>query len=71
MHVLIVEDDAAPGQFLDCGLKLDGHQVTLVTDGESALSSAEEIRPELILLDMGLALKDGLQVLTELSDRFR
>ncbi len=37
MNVLIVEDDAALGHFLDQGLKLDGHDVSLVTDGEAAL----------------------------------
>ncbi len=37
MNVLIVEDDAALGHFLEQGLKLDGHDVSLVTDGEVRL----------------------------------
>ncbi|MDP9052621.1 MAG: response regulator transcription factor [Acidobacteriota bacterium] len=71
MHVLIVEDDAALCRFLDRGLKLDGHRVTLVADGESALWRAEQLRPELMILDLGLPLKDGMEVLTEMGDRFR
>jgi DNA-binding response OmpR family regulator len=71
MHVLIVEDDSALGEFLDRGLKLDGHQVALVTDGEAALESAEKLRPELMILDLGLPLKDGIEVLTEMGERFR
>jgi DNA-binding response OmpR family regulator len=71
MHVLIVEDDIALGQFLDRGLKFDGHDVALVADGEAALESVENLRPELMILDLGLPLKDGLEVLTEMGERFR
>lgn len=71
MHVLIVEDDAALGEFLDRGLKLDGHRVALVTDGETALAKAEVLRPDLMILDLGLPLKDGLEVLAEMADRLQ
>ena len=37
MQVLIVEDDAALGLFLQKGLKLEGHEVSWVGDGEAAL----------------------------------
>ncbi len=40
MHVLIVEDDSTLGKYLGCGLELEGHQVTLVGDGKSALAFA-------------------------------
>jgi DNA-binding response OmpR family regulator len=71
MHVLIVEDDFALGEFLDRGLKFDGHDVALVADGEAALEFVEKLRPELMILDLGLPLKDGLEVLMEMGDRFR
>ena len=71
MHVLIVEDDSALGHFLGRGLTLDGHEVSLVADGEAALEFAERLRPELMILDLGLPLKDGLEVLTEMGERFR
>ena len=71
MHGLIVEDDFALGEFLDRGLKFDGHQVALAADGEAALESLEKLRPELMILDLGLPLKGGLEVLTEMGDRFR
>ena len=37
MRVLVVEDDRALGLFLQKGLKLEGHDVDWVGDGESAL----------------------------------
>ena len=71
MHVLIVEDDSALGHFLGRGLRLDGHEVAWVGDGEGALESAEKLRPELMILDLGLPQKDGMEVLTEMGERFR
>ena len=63
MRVLIVEDDVALGLFLAKGLKLEGHEVELATDGQSGLDLALERRPDLMLLDLSLPQKDGIQVL--------
>ena len=70
MQVLIVEDDAALGLFLQKGLKLEGHDVTWVGDGEAALVHAEQFHPDLIVLDLSLPRKDGTEVLAELRGRF-
>ena len=70
MRVLIVEDDAALGLFLQKGLKLEGHDVTWVGDGEAGLRYAEEHRPDLMVLDLSLPRKDGTEVLEELHGRF-
>jgi DNA-binding response OmpR family regulator len=70
MRVLIVEDDAALGLFLQKGLKLEGHEVAWVGDGEAALVYVEEHRPDLIVLDLSLPRKDGTEVLAELGGRF-
>src|SRR6266478_5216093 len=63
MRVLIVEDDAALGLFLQKGLKLEGHEVSWVGDGEAALVHAAEHRPDLIVLDLSLPRKDETAVL--------
>jgi len=70
MLVLIVEDDAALLHFLDQGLRLDGHEVHLATDGEAALKAVEKVRPEAMILDLGLPRKDGIEVLAEMHERF-
>lgn len=70
MRVLIVEDDAALGMFLQKGLKLEGHAVEWVGDGEAGLRHAEEHRPDLIVLDLSLPRKDGTEVLAEMRGRF-
>jgi len=71
MNVLIVEDDAALGHFLDQGLRLDGHDVSLVSDGEAALESVAKLRPELMVLDLGLPRMDGIEVLAEMQEHYR
>jgi RNA polymerase sigma factor for flagellar operon FliA len=71
MRVLIVEDDAALGLFLQKGLKLEGHEVDWVGDGEAALEYAVEHRPDLIVLDLSLPKKDGTEVLAEMNAQFR
>src|SRR5260370_41218655 len=70
MRVLIVEDDAALGLFLQKGLKLEGHDVDWVGDGETGLQYAEEHRPDLIVLDLSLPRKDGTEVLEAMRGRF-
>ncbi|MCU1225793.1 MAG: DNA-binding response regulator [Edaphobacter sp.] len=70
MRVLIIEDDAALGLFLQKGLKLEGHDVDWVGDGEAGLQHTEEHRPDLIVLDLSLPRKDGTEVLEAMRGRF-
>lgn len=70
MRVLIVEDDAALGAFLQKGLTLEGHEVELVADGATGLAHCLEHRPQLMVLDLSLPRKDGMQVLEEMQGRF-
>jgi DNA-binding response OmpR family regulator len=70
MRVLIVEDDAALGLFLEKGLKLEGHQVERASDGEEALALLQETSPDLLVLDLSLPRRDGVEVLEEMQGRF-
>lgn len=69
MRVLVVEDDRALGAFLRQGLQLEGHQVDWVEDGEAALTQVAETSPDLMVLDLSLPRRDGVEVLRELRDR--
>ncbi len=66
MRMLIVEDDPSLGPFLLRGLKLEGHEGRLAPDGQTALRYAAEESYDLILLDLSLPEKDGVQVLEEM-----
>jgi two-component system cell cycle response regulator len=66
--VLIVEDDHTILRLVDAVLTGRGHQVVQVVDGPSALSTAQRVRPDAILLDIGLPGLDGFAVLTQLKE---
>lgn len=63
MRVLVVEDDRPLGRFLQQGLMLQGYDVEWVGDGEAALLMAAQQSPDLMLLDLGLPLRDGMEIL--------
>ena len=69
MRVLVVEDDKALGAFLRQGLEAEGHDVVWVEDGDAALERVAEASPELMVLDLSLPRRDGMEVLEELRAR--
>jgi two-component system alkaline phosphatase synthesis response regulator PhoP len=65
-RVLIVEDDDAIATGLALNLKLAGHTTAIARDGFDALAQTEAEDFGLILLDINLPRKNGLEVLTAL-----
>ena len=65
-RLLIVEDDEAIATGLALNLKLAGRVTSIARDGEDALRQAEEEEFALILLDINLPKKNGLEVLSAL-----
>ncbi|MGC1781812.1 MAG: response regulator transcription factor [Acidobacteriaceae bacterium] len=63
MRVLIVEDDFALGSVLQRALQGEGHTVAWVQDGDAALDAWQEAQYTLLLLDLNLPRRDGLEVL--------
>ncbi len=66
MRILLVEDDELIGGAVKQALKDDSQAVDWVRDGVTALSSIELESYDLVLLDLGLPHKDGLEVLKTL-----
>lgn len=65
-RILIVEDESRIASFIDKGLKKNGFQTAIATDGEQALKMVSRDNFDLLLLDVGLPIKDGWTVLAEL-----
>ena len=64
--ILIVEDEVKVALLYKKGLQNEGFSVTAVFDGEQALQAIQTSVYNLILLDLGLPVKDGWAVLKEL-----
>ena len=68
-RILIVDDHIDAAEMLKIFLKMDGYNVVVANDGESAIQAAQEHQPEVALLDIGLPNKDGYQVARELRGK--
>jgi two-component system response regulator QseB len=69
MRLLLAEDDRMIGESVQRGLKQDGFAVDWVTDGRAAdLALAEKVH-DLLVLDLGLPRKQGLDVLRSMRQR--
>ncbi len=65
-RVLVVDDSVDNARALSLLLQLDGHETTEAHDGHEAIRVAEEFRPEVVLLDIGLPFMDGYDVCRQL-----
>ena len=61
--VLVVEDDPDIGKLILLLLSAAGVEATLRTDGAAGLAAVTELRPDLLVLDVGLPVLDGWEVL--------
>jgi two-component system response regulator MprA len=68
-RVLVAEDDRSVRESLVRALRLEGYDVTAVTDGEQALAQVETDPPDLIVLDIMMPNLDGLTVCRRLRSR--
>ena len=61
-RILVVDDNRDAAISLAMLLRLDGHEVHLSHDGKAAVEAAANLRPDLMLLDIGLPKLNGYEV---------
>lgn len=64
--ILVAEDDTAIATGLAMNLELEGYRSQVVEDGVLAAEVLQSDSPDLVLLDIGMPRKDGLELLTEM-----
>jgi len=66
MRILVVEDDKKVASFLEQGLREDGYSVDVAHDGGDGLSKAHVHDYDLLILDVMLPGKTGIEIVREL-----
>ena len=66
MRILVIEDEAKVASFIRRGLEAEGYRVDIAPDGEVGLTQAFDHEYDLIVLDVMLPRRNGLNVLQEM-----
>ncbi|ACJ27219.1 Response regulator receiver:Transcriptional regulatory protein [Shewanella piezotolerans WP3] len=64
-HILVVEDDSSLAEWISDYLLDHGYSITVANQGDFALAMIAEERPDLVLLDVMLPVKNGFDVCKE------
>jgi len=67
-RILVVEDDRAISRLLELELTHAGYNVKIAKDGEEALIFYENFKPDIVLLDIMLPIRDGFEVAEAIRD---
>lgn len=67
-NILIVEDDMALANLYKTELEMGGYTVVHVAEGTAALDGIKENKPAIVLLDIMLPGKNGLEILQDIRD---
>ncbi|MGD7045614.1 response regulator YycF [Jeotgalibacillus proteolyticus] len=68
--ILVVDDEKPIADILQFNLKKEGYEVHCAYDGDEAIAKVNEIKPDLILLDIMLPSRDGMEVCREVRKTF-
>ena len=60
--ILVVDDDTNICELLRLYLTKEGYQVTVANDGEEGLEKFNQVKPDMVLLDVMMPKMDGLEV---------
>jgi two-component system, OmpR family, copper resistance phosphate regulon response regulator CusR len=69
MRILLVEDERSAARMIAKGLREHGHAVDVVGDGASAVQQAATVTYDIVVLDLLLPMKSGLDVCRELRSK--
>lgn len=65
--ILLIEDDEFIGRAYKDGLTRAGFDVSWASDGQEGLEQIKALKPDLVLLDLVMPVKNGFEVLEELK----
>jgi DNA-binding NarL/FixJ family response regulator len=70
IHVLLIEDDMAISEMYRVQLEYDGFRVSIATTGHAGFDALAASRPDIVLLDLLLPDRSGLEIMADIKERF-
>jgi CheY-like chemotaxis protein len=70
IHVLLIEDDGAISEMYRVQLEYDGYRVSIATTGQAGFDALAGSRPDIVLLDLLLPDRSGLEIMADIKERF-
>jgi DNA-binding NtrC family response regulator len=70
IHILVIDDEAAIRESLETLLCFEGYTVKMAIDGEHGLHMLDQENFDLLLLDLALPGKSGMELLPEIKERY-
>ncbi len=67
MTVLVIDDDPVILELLRVNFEIEGFDVITAVDGEEGLEQAQALRPDVVISDIMMPRRDGLQLLGDLK----
>jgi DNA-binding response OmpR family regulator len=67
LTVLVIDDDPVILELLRVNFEIEGFDVICATDGEEGLRRAQAERPDVVISDIMMPRRDGLQLLSDLK----
>ena len=67
LTVLVIDDDPVILELLRVNFEIEGFNVICAKDGEEGLQRAQAERPDVVISDIMMPRRDGLQLLTDLK----
>jgi len=68
IKILVIDDEIQIRRFLRISLEAQGFQVSEASTGQDGLVQVTMVRPDIIILDLGLPDRDGLAILRDLRE---
>ncbi len=65
-QILLIEDEPNIAEAIRFLLGRDGWQVTVLTTGQGAIAEIARLGPQVVILDLMLPVRSGLQILTDI-----